>query len=76
MSEEATMSEKRLKSVRIELPKGMYYEVLAAGAKLHGAPSMSKYILNAAMTYTKEWLDKKQAEIQEREATAKEIENE
>ena len=63
------MSKKQLKDIRIELPKGMYYEVLVAGAKLHGAPSMSKYILNASLAYTKTYLEKKKAEIDQREAS-------
>ena len=57
---------KRLKNVRIELPRGLYYDVLTAGAKLHGAPSLSKYILNAAMTYTQTYLEGKKDELEQR----------
>ena len=58
------MSKKRrLRSIRIELPRGLYYDVLSAGAKLHGAPSLSKYLLNAAMTYTTEYLKDKKIEL-------------
>lgn len=58
--------QRRLTSIRIELPKGLYYDVLTAGAKLHGAPSISKYVLNAAMTYTQDYLEKKKEELDER----------
>lgn len=57
------MSKKALKDVRITLPKGLYYDVLTAGAKLHGAPSLSKYIINAAMTYTQTYLQEKKDEL-------------
>ena len=54
---------KRLKSIRIELPKGVYYDILSAGAKLHGASSLSSYILRAATTYTTEYLREKKEEL-------------
>ncbi len=61
------MSKKRpLRSIRIELPRGLYYDVLDACTKLHGAPSISKYILNAAMTYSEGYLKDKKAELDKR----------
>jgi hypothetical protein len=59
------VSKKRLRDVRIALPKGLYYDLLTAGQKLHGSPSLSRYILNAAMTYTTEYLKKKKEQIDE-----------
>lgn len=69
------MSKKRLKDVRVVLPKGLYYDVLTAGAKLHGAPSLSKYILNAAMTYTQTYLQEKKDELDKRKEEASNLRN-
>jgi hypothetical protein len=58
------MSKNKQKSVRIQLPKGDMYQVLAASAKLHGTESLSRYILNAAMTYTIEYVKRKNDELE------------
>ena len=60
------MSRKKLRDVRITLPKGVSYELLDLAARLHGAPSMSKYILTAAMSYTDQYIRKKKEELDER----------
>ena len=60
------MSRKKLRDVRIKLPKGVTYELLDLAARLHGAPSMSKYILTAAMSYTDQYIRKKKEELDER----------
>lgn len=62
------MKKKPLRSVRIELPKGMHYQVLDVAARAHGAPSLSKYILNSAMTYSVKYLEDKKEEIEQRKA--------
>ncbi len=61
---------KRLDSVRIVLPKGVHYDLLKLGADLHNAPSLSIFILNAAMTYTTNYVKEKEYEIRERQAEA------
>ena len=53
---------KSLRSVRIELPKGMYTQALELGQELHGAPSLSRYILTAALSYTKTFMEERAAE--------------
>ena len=58
---------KPLRSVRIEIPKGMYEEALSLGKELHGAPSLSRYIITAAMSYTKQFLEERAADITERQ---------
>tara|TARA_B100001094_G_C17969891_1_gene689776 strand:- start:69 stop:335 length:267 start_codon:yes stop_codon:yes gene_type:complete len=50
---------KKLDRVMIKLPEGLYYETLEVGAQLHGAPSLSKYILTAALSYTKQCLEER-----------------
>ena len=61
---------KKLKSIRIQLPTSVYYDALETCRVLHGAPSLSKYILNAAMTYSREFLEAKNDEIEARQAEA------
>ena len=47
---------KPLRAIRIQLPKGIEYEALELGRILHGASSLSRYILTAAMTYTNQFI--------------------
>ena len=61
---------KQLRNIRIQLPRGIYYDVLEVGRKLHGAPSLSKYILTAAMSYTKQYIEEKKDELDKRKDEA------
>tara|TARA_B100001094_G_scaffold65503_2_gene61586 strand:+ start:1799 stop:1981 length:183 start_codon:yes stop_codon:yes gene_type:complete len=55
----------KIKDIRINLPKGAAYDILAAGASAHKAPSLSKYILIAAMSYTQAYFSKMTEELNE-----------
>ncbi len=57
---------KRLTEVRIDLPKGLEYEILEACAELHGAPALSRYILTAALSYSTAYLKEKAEECKKK----------
>jgi len=61
---------KQLRNIRLTLPKGIVYDVLEVGRKLHGAPSLSKYIMTAALSYTKNYIEEKQSELDKRKEEA------